>query len=607
MTGRPDASSIEPAELAPFTATIHVAPAATWRAGVSAGVPVETVTRRYASVVPDRPRSPEDLGADWWREGVLYQIYPRSYQDSDGDGVGDLRGIIDRLDHLNGRPDSLGIDGIWISPFYPSPMADFGYDVADYCDIDPVFGTLADFDDLVAAAHERGIRVIVDLVPNHTSDQHPWFRQSRSSRTNPKRDWYVWADPKPDGSPPNNWQSHFYRRQLSAWTLDPTTGQYYLHSFLPEQPDLNWWNPGIRDAFDEILRFWLDRGVDGFRVDVAHRMARDPALRDNPDYGLAAGVPLERWTDELAPRDQDWPEVHEILRRWRRVLDAYDARMAIGEVWILDPARMVRYYGTAGDELHLAFNFAFLRAPWSADSFRDQVELFERLLPPFAWPDYTLSNHDNPRAVSRYAPDGDLVRGRRRARRAALMLLTLRGTPFIYQGEEIGMADGPVTPERVVDVAGRDPERTPMQWDGSAAGGFSTGDAWLPVNPETAIVSVAAQRGESDSMLELYRSLIRLRRASTALRCGNYRTVDGAPPQVFAYVRHDGDERRLVVLNFGGDPVAVDLGRLASEACGPNVSCHVLLSTDPQRDVTAVAGDAKLAAEEGLLLELAGT
>jgi alpha-glucosidase len=543
--------------------------------------------------VPDHP---DDLGAAWWREGVLYQIYPRSYEDSNGDGVGDLPGITRRLDHLNGRPDSLGIDGIWISPFYPSPMADFGYDVADYCDVDPSFGTLADFDDLVAEAHARAIRVIVDLVPNHTSDRHPWFVESRSSGSNPKRDWYVWADPKPDGSPPNNWRSSFFRRQVSAWTLDETTGQYYLHSFLPEQPDLNWWNPEVREAFDGILRFWLDRGVDGFRIDVAHRMARDPELRDNPDYGLAPGVPLDHWTDDLAPRDQDWPEVHEILRRWRRILDEYDARMAIGEVWILDPRRMVRYYGQSDDELNLAFNFAFLRAPWSASAFRDEVELFERLLPAGAWPDYTLSNHDNSRAVSRYAPAGDLARGRRRARMSALMLLTLRGTPFLYQGEEIGMADGPVPPDRIVDVADRDPERTPVQWDATPTGGFTAGDPWLPVNPETSVVNVEAQRRDPDSMFELYRTLIRIRRASPALRRGSYRALPNLPDHVYGYERELGAERWFVFLNFGDATAAIDTGERA----------RVRLSTDTTRQIgpERATGTIHLRPDEGILLSL---
>jgi alpha-glucosidase len=537
----------------------------------------------------------DDLGAAWWREGVLYQIYPRSFQDSNGDGVGDLRGITARLDHLNGTPTSLGVDGIWLSPFYPSPMADFGYDVADYCDVDPQFGTLADFDELIGAAHDRGIRVIIDLVPNHTSDQHPWFVEARSDRANPKRSWYVWADPKPDGSPPNNWQSAFRARQASAWTFDEGSGQYYHHSFLPEQPDLNWWNPEVRAAFDGILRFWLARGVDGFRIDVAHRMARDPELRDNPDYGLAEDEYLVHWTAETAPRDQDWPEVHEIHRRFRRVIDEYDGRMAIGEVFLLDPKRLVGYYGAGNDELHLAFNFAFLRAPWSAAAFRTEVEMFEGLLPAGAWPDYTLSNHDNPRAVSRYAPDGDLATGRRRARLGALMLLTLRGTPFLYYGEEIGMADGPVPPDRVVDVAARDPERTPMQWDATPSGGFTTGMPWLPVAPETARINVEAQRSDPDSMLAFQRELIAIRRGSPALRRGSYATLPDAPADVFAYVREDDGERWIVILNFGRGPARVSLGAMGGGT--------VRISSDPSRATPkAVSGAVDVGPDEGLLI-----
>ncbi len=535
------------------------------------------------------------LGAGWWREGVFYQIYPRSFQDSNGDGIGDLRGITSRLDHLNGRDDSLGIDAIWLSPFYPSPMAEFGYDVSDYCDVDPVFGTLADFDELLAAAHLRDIRVIVDLVPNHTSDRHPWFVESRSSRTSPKRDWYVWADPRPDGSPPNNWRSAFTSRQVAAWTLDPPTGQYYHHSFLPEQPDLNWWNPEVRQAFDAILRFWLDRGVDGFRIDVADRMARDPDLRDNPDYGLAEGERLRTWTDADAPRNQDWPEVHEILRGFRRTLDAYDARMAIGEVAVLDPGRLVRYYGEHDDELHMAFNFAFLEAPWSAAAFRDEVATFEELLPDSAWPDYTLSNHDISRAVSRYAPHGDAARGRLRGRLAALMLLTLRGTPFVYYGEEIGMADAPIPADRVVDVAGRDPARTPMHWDASASGGFTSGEAWLPVSPESGTVNVAAQRDDPRSMLSFYRALLRRRRSSPALRGGSYRALTGGPADVLAYVREAAGERWLVALNFGEVPAEIRL------ADSPG---WLRVSTDPDRPVDRrVDAPIVLGADEGVLIE----
>jgi alpha-glucosidase len=533
-----------------------------------------------------RPRA--GLGPEWWREGVFYQVYPRSFADSNGDGIGDLPGITSRLDHLNGRPDSLGIDAIWISPFYPSPQADFGYDVADYCDVDPQFGTLADFDDLLAGAHERGIRVIVDLVPNHTSDQHPWFAESRSSRSNPKRQWYVWADPGPDGGPPNDWRSVFRRVQGPAWTLDSRTGQYYLHSFLPQQPDLNWRNPEVREAFEGVMRFWLDRGVDGFRIDVAHKTVKPAEL---------VGVPVPenpRGRPDLTP-PADELELHEVIRTWRRLLDEYDDRMAVGEVVVMDADRFVRFYGERADELHLAFNFMFLRAPWAATAFREHVETFERLLPPEAWPDYTLSNHDNPRAASRYAPRGDLDAGRRRARLAALMLLTLRGTPFVYYGEEIGMADGPIPAGRVVDVAGRDPCRTPMQWDASAGAGFTTAaDAWLPINPEAARVNVAAQRDDPRSMLTFYRALLRERRASPALRRGSYRSVR-APRGVFAYARSVEGEHRLVALNLGRRPAAVSI---------PDGIGSLRLSTHPDRPAGPLGETIELAPDEGVLIDL---
>src|SRR4051812_6850678 len=543
-----------------------------------------------------RPRG--GLGPEWWREGVLYQVYPRSYQDSNGDGIGDLRGITQRLDHLAGRDDSLGIDGIWISPFYPSPQADFGYDVADYCDVDPQFGTLADFDELLAAAHERGIRVIVDLVPNHTSDRHPWFVESRSSRTNRKRDWYVWADPKPDGSPPNDWRSVFSRVKAEAWTLDPTTGQYYLHSFLPQQPDLNWRNPEVRAAFEGILRFWLDRGADGFRIDVAHRTVKPK--------DIAAGFKAEnpRGTiDHTPPADE--PALHALWRDWRKLVDEYDDRMMVGECVVLDPDKLVQFYGANNDELHMAFNFSFLRAPWSAEAFRERAATFERLLPAGAQPDYTLSNHDNSRAISRYTPDGDVIRGRLRARLAAMMLLTLRGTPFIYYGEEIGMTDAPIPKERVVDVAGRDPERTPMQWDASSSAGFSPDGAapWLPLNPESPIVNVEAQRGDPQSMLSLYRTLIHVRRESAALRRGSYATVP-APKDVFAYLREADGERRLVLLNFGERPARVTLSRALDGTSADAGKAKLVLSTDPARPQEPLGKVVEVGPDEGLLLEV---
>ena len=542
---------------------------------------------------------------DWWRHGVIYQIYPRSFADSGGDGVGDLPGITARLDHLgDGTTDSLGVDAIWLSPFYPSPMADFGYDVADYTGVDPLFGTLDDFDALVAGAHARGIRVVIDLVPNHTSDRHPWFVESRSSRDNPKRDWYVWADPKPDGSPPNNWISSFPRAGR-AWTFDERTGQWYLHSFTPQQPDLNWWNPEVREVMDEVMRFWLDRGVDGFRVDVAHKMARDPELLDNPlveldaaeqDTGGEARIARLAKLHSVERRDEDWPEVHDIVRRFRRTLDAYDDRMAVGEVYLLDLVKLARYYGSGQDEFHLAHNFVFLTQPWKAAAFRAVVDEFVGLLPPDAWPAWMLGDHDVPRIASRYDEGGN---GRVRARVAALMLLTLRGTPFIYAGDEIGMTDGEVPADRVVDVDGRDPQRTPMQWDGSPGAGFSTGDPWLPVGRDAATVNVAAQRDDPASMLSLYRRLVWYRRGSAALRFGDYASLPDAPDGCYAYLRVADDERLLVALNFTGQPLqypvrqGVDRGRLE-------------LATDPARQTGAEVGlrPLHLGPDEGVVVRL---
>jgi alpha-glucosidase len=508
----------------------------------------------------------------WWREGVFYQIYPRSFQDSNGDGVGDLPGIVGRLDHLNGRDDSLGIDAIWLSPFYRSPMADFGYDVSDYRDVDPTFGTLADFDRLLKEAHARDIRVIVDLVPNHTSEEHAWFREARSSRTSAKRDWYVWADPDRRGGPPNNWIAIFGERR-SAWTLDAVTGQYYMHHFLPEQPDLNWWNEDVRNAIDDVMRFWLDRGVDGFRVDVAHGLVKDELLRNNPRL----------FARRRRKRNWDLDEVHEIHRRWRRVLDAYPERMAVGEVTTDSLARLVRYYGN-DDELHMPFNFHFLGQPWDPDRFRAVVERWERLLPPHAWPDYTLSNHDRPRAASRY--------GLHRARVAAMMLLTLRGTPFIYYGEEIGMTDVPIPRDRVVDVAGRDPERTPMQWDGSANAGFTSDSPWLPMAPDALATNVAAQRDDPSSLFSFYRRLIRTRRSSAALRTGAYRSVR-VPRGVYAFERAVAGERLLVALNFTSAAIRAPL---------PADDARLLLSTDDGREGPVDARTLVLGPDEGVIL-----
>jgi len=546
---------------------------------------------------------------DWWRHGVIYHIYPRSFADSNGDGVGDLAGIASRLDYLNdGTPDSLGVDAIWLSPFYPSPMRDFGYDVADYTGVDPLFGTLEDFDTLAAEAHARGIRVIVDLVPNHTSDQHPWFVESRSSRDNPRRSWYVWADSRRGDQPPNNWMSAFPRAGR-AWTFDQRTGQWYLHSFLPEQPDLNWWSPEVRAAMDEVMRFWLDRGVDGFRIDVAHRMAKDPELRDNPlievggddPNGIVRAQRLASTGVQLY--DEDWPEVHEILRRFRRTLDSYDDRMAVGEVYLLDLRKLARYYGTGRDELHLAHNFVFLHQPWKPQAFRSVVDEYAGLLPADAWPAQFLGNHDHSRVATRYDEGGN---GPARARVAAMMILTLRGTPFVYYGEELGMVDGEIPPDRVVDIDGRDPERTPMQWDASPGAGFSPqlpgrppAEPWLPVAASAPRCNVEVERGDPRSMLSLYRRIIWYRKGSAALCQGAYRSLPDAPESLYAYLREVPETRLLVALNFAAEPVRWT----TPDELGDDATIE--LSTDPDRHPGRLRlADLVIGPNEGLVLQL---
>jgi glycosidase len=521
----------------------------------------------------------------WWRTGVVYQVYPRSFQDTNGDGVGDLPGITARLDHLF----SLGVDAVWISPFYPSPMKDFGYDVADYCDVDPLFGTLQDFDRLLAEAHRRGLEVIVDWVPNHSSDQHPWFQASRRSRSDPHRDWYFWRDPRPGGGPPNNWLATFGGE---AWTLDPATGQYYLHSFLPEQPDLNWRSPELRRAMLDTLRFWLDRGVDGFRIDVAHRILKDPALRDNPPNPGPTSTFHKKMGDydrQLHVHDGAHPDVHEAYREVRRLVDGHDPardRVAIGEIHVFDPPALMAYYGGGLDELHLPFNFTLLATPWTAAAVRAAVDAMEAALPAGAWPNWVLGNHDESRIASRL--------GARQARAAMLLLLTLRGTPTIYYGDELGMADVPVPRELVQDPfeqrvpglgLGRDPERSPMQWDASENAGFTPPGVkpWLPVARDADRCNVAVQAEQPGSMLELTRALLRLRRARPALHRGSYRALEGVPPDVFGYVREHGGDRVTVLVSFAGEERRVGLAEphrllaATSSAVAPSTEASLLL------------------------------
>jgi alpha-glucosidase len=534
----------------------------------------------------------ETKSGAWWQRGVIYQIYPRSFADANGDGVGDLRGIVEHLDYLNdGTDGSLGVAAIWLSPFYRSPMADFGYDVSDYTDVDPLFGTMEDFDTLVAEAKRRGMGVIVDWVPNHTSDQHPWFVESASGRSSAKRDWYVWRDPAPDGGPPNNWRSAF-AAVGPAWTFHEATGQYYLHSFMPRQPDLNWDNPEVEAAMHDVLRFWLDRGVDGFRIDAIYRIAKDPELRDN---------------EPGRHHDEDWPTMHQRLRKIRAVVDAYDSRVIvgacesrvlIGEVYLLDLHRLVEYINT-GDELHLAHNFVFFHLPWQAAAFRASVQEFTELAEQSAWPAWFLENHDHSRVATRYADEAGS--GQRRARTAATLICTLRGTPFLYYGQELGLPDAHIAPDRVVDVDGRDPERSPMPWRRpsrtGAGAGFSTADPWLPVVADAESLCVEAQQEDPRSTLAFIRELIHLRSREPALQAGTQRLV-GVTPDVFCFQRELG-RRLLIALNFRSDRVPLALG---DQARGP---AFLELSTDPGRQHAAVdLRDLVLEPDEGLILRL---
>ena len=486
----------------------------------------------------------------WWRSGVLYQIYPRSFADSDGDGHGDLEGIIEHLDHLAW----LGVDGIWLNPITPSTNADWGYDVTDYTGVDRDFGDLDVLDRLVARASELGIRVILDLVPNHTSDRHPWFRDARSSRTARHRDWYVWADARPDGSPPNNWVSVFGG---PAWTWDEATKQYYLHNFLPEQPDLNWWNEEVRSVFDDILRFWFDRGISGFRIDVAHALVKDRQLHDNP-RATADDDAQERALGQRHEFNMNRPEAHDILRRWRAIAEPYGA-ILFGETWVLDLPSLMRFYGGGTDELHLALNVPFMYAELGSDM-RSIVEQVEAALPADAWPTWTGSNHDAGRFATRWCHDDD-----RKVRAALMMLLTLRGTPVLYYGDELGLPETDVPRDRIRDPVGirgwpdnpgRDRARTPMPWTADPHGGFTSPDVepWLPLGDASR--NVAAQRGDPHSVLSLTRALIALRRDRDDLTSGSYTAVD-APEGIWAWRR---GAATVVALNHTESPLELALG-----------------------------------------------
>jgi len=486
-------------------------------------------------------------GHAWWQHAVIYEVYPRSFDDSNGDGIGDLNGITSKLDYLQ----DLGVDAIWITPCFPSPQVDFGYDVSDYVNIDPMYGTLADFDRLVAEAKKRNIRVILDFVVNHTSDQHQWFLDSKSSRTSAHRDWYIWRDGKGPGQPPNNWLSTF---GLSAWKYDPTTKQYYYHYFYPEQPDLNWRNPEVEKAMFDVARFWYKRGVAGFRLDAVDSLFEDPNLTDNP---VLPGNDKFGRPNMEEKYDKKLPEVHVELQRLRKVADEYDA-VLIGETWTSNVAELEQYYGNNGNELQLPMDLMLTDLPLSAPMFREHIKGVDSAR---GWPTYVITNHDIERSYSRY---GDGVHNDDIAKLMAGFYLTLRGTSIMYYGEEIGMENN--DPKRKEDVKdpigilgwpeekGRDGERTPMQWNGSANAGFTTGKPWLPVPASAKTHNVEAESKNPNSVLSVYKQVIHLRKTEPALLEGAYIPLNESDPNVISYLRKSKDGTVLVVLNFSGKP-----------------------------------------------------
>jgi alpha-glucosidase len=510
-----------------------------------------------ATLLAQQPSSPQSHADEWWKHAVIYEIYPRSFQDSNGDGVGDINGITSRLDYLQ----DLGIDAIWITPMYPSPGIDYGYDISDYTAIDPEYGTMADFDRLVAEAKKRNIRVIMDYVINHTSDQSSWFIESRSSRTNPKRDWYIWRDGKAPGQPPNNWQSWFGH---SAWTFDPKTNQYYYHYFYPQQPDLNWRNPEVQKAMEGVLEFWMNHGVAGFRIDAVSRLFEDPSLHDDPylpGYNVYGDRNIEhKYTD-------NYPEVNDVLKRLRKIVDKYPGDpVLITEADEPNITELTKLYGN-GDEVQLPMDFQIADLnKLSAPDFRRLVAEVENNTA-HGQPEYFFSNHDQPRQWDRY---GDGVHNDQIAKLMATFLLTTRGTPQMYYGEEIGMRT--TAPVRIEDVhdpigklgwpkeKGRDGERTPMQWDPSAGAGFTSSvKPWLPIPPNASIYNVETEKQNPDSIFNTYRRLLALRKSEPALREGSYQAVDEENPYVFSYLRRSGGSTVLVLLNMSAEPHTLSL------------------------------------------------
>lgn len=518
--------------------------------------------------------------SQWIQTSVLYQIYPRSFYDSDSNGVGDLAGITAKLDYLR----DLGIGAIWISPFYPSPMADFGYDISSYTDVDPIFGSLDDFNALLAAAHDRDIRVMIDFVPNHTSDEHPWFVESKSSRNNPKRDWYVWRDKQPDGSLPNNWLAHFGG---PAWTLDEATGQYYLHSFLAKQPDLNWDNPEVRAAMANAVRYWMELGVDGLRVDAVNWLSKDPQMRDDPiDPNYTGANPYKTLLHTYSSMG---PHLYEYLRDIEAVIKDFDDRFMIVESYpdiIGDQSHYLSFYRELDPSAAAAFNFEAISLPWDPAVFRASLGAFIPKLRPGDTAVYSFGNHDRQRLASRF--------GKEHTRTAAVLLLTLPGAPIIYYGDEIGMHDVAIPTDKIQDPFevnnpghgfGRDPVRTPMQWTDGKNAGFSAVDPWLPVSADYVTNNVALDQTNPRALLHLYRQLLRLRSSTPALQNGTFELID-LHPDVLAYRREHDNQMVVVALNFSSQPVEITSGQK-----------QLLLSTHDR-----VSFDGSLQPQEGIIL-----
>lgn len=486
----------------------------------------------------------------WYTNAVIYQMYPRSFKDTNGDGIGDLNGIIEKLDYLAGAERSLGVDAIWLTPIYRSPQKDFGYDISNYYDIDPIFGDMRTFDKLVSEAHRRGTAVIMDFVPNHTSSEHPWFLESRSSRDNPKRDWYIWRDPRPDGSAPNNWLGVFGG---SAWEYDAKTKQYYMHSFLSHQPDLNWRNKEVRGEMLNVLKFWMGRGVDGFRTDAIYHLIKDDQFRDDPPNPNYVPDRDEPYSSLLHVFSAGQPEVIDAANTMCSVLEKgeFAQKFMVSESYI-SIQELAKLYRACDNKLHAPLNFNFISSPWSAREYKKIVDEFELSLGPDDVPNYVLGNHDRSRVASRL--------GHERARLAAMLLFALRGIAFIYYGDELGVEDAFIPPEKYLDPwgknllgfkVGRDPERTPMQWDGSKFAGFSRVKPWLPFFNNQRELNVESELQDSRSMLSLYRNLIRLKQTLPALAQGAYKPIESRSENIFAFVREHDKGNALVMLNFG--------------------------------------------------------